>query len=41
MDKNGCIDIPPGIGHAIKINQSALEQYKVDVDIFVNKEKIF
>ena len=41
MDENGCIDIPTGICHAIKINQSALEQYKVDVEIYINKEKIF
>ena len=41
MDENGCIDIPRGVGHAIKINQSALEQYMVDVEIFINKEKIF
>ena len=39
MDDNGCIDIPTGVGHAIKINQSALEQYGVDVDIYVNKDK--
>ncbi len=41
IDENGCIDIPAGIGHAIKINQSALEQYKVDVEIYINKEKYF
>ena len=27
--------------HRYMINQSALEQYKVDVEIYVNKEKIF
>jgi hypothetical protein len=25
----------------MKINQKALEQYKVDVDIYINKEKVF
>tara|TARA_B100002051_G_scaffold250215_1_gene261484 strand:+ start:198 stop:1352 length:1155 start_codon:yes stop_codon:yes gene_type:complete len=41
MDNNGCIDIPPGLGHGMKINQNALEEYNVDVEIFVNKQKIF
>jgi len=41
MDNNGCINIPSGVGHGININQKALEQYSVDVDIYINKEKIF
>ena len=41
MDSNGYINIPQGIGHGININQKALEQYGVDVDIYINKEKIF
>ena len=41
IDENGCINIPDGVGHAMKINQKALDEYNVDVEIFVNKEKIF
>ena len=41
IDSNGLIDIIPGIGHGMKINQKALEHYNVDVDIYINKEKIF
>ena len=41
MDMNGYISIPEEVGHGMKINQSALDQYNVDVEIFVNKEKIF
>ena len=41
MDKNGYINLPSDIGHGMKINEKALNQYKVDVDIYVNKEKIF
>ncbi len=41
LDSRGCIDIPSGIGHGININQKALEQYGVDVDIYINKVKIF
>ncbi len=41
MDSSGCINIPPGVGHGIKINQKSLEHYRVDVDIYINKEKIF
>ena len=41
MDKNGCINIPDGVGHGMKINQKALDEYNVDVEIFVNKEKLF
>ena len=41
MDKNGYIDIPQDVGHGMKVNQNALDEYNVDVEIFVNKEKIF
>ena len=41
MDMNGYISIPEEVGHGMKINQSALDQYNVDVEIFVNNEKIF
>tara|TARA_B100000886_G_C20424008_1_gene493012 strand:+ start:1846 stop:3000 length:1155 start_codon:yes stop_codon:yes gene_type:complete len=41
MDQNGYISIPEEVGHGMKINQSALDQYNVNVEIFVNKEKIF
>ena len=33
------INIPEDIGHGMKINKNALEKYKVDVEIFINKEK--
>ena len=41
LDEDGKINIPDDIGHGMKINLNALEKYKVDVEIFVNKEKIF
>ena len=41
LDEDGKIKIPDDIGHGMKINLNALEKYKVDVEIFVNKEKIF
>ena len=41
LDNDGNINIPEEIGHGMKINQKALEQYKVDVDIYINKEKVF
>ena len=41
LDEDGKINIPEDIGHGMKINLHALEEYKVDVEIFVNKEKIF
>ena len=41
MDKNGYIDIPENIGHGMIINEEALNKYKLDVEIFINKEKIY
>jgi L-alanine-DL-glutamate epimerase-like enolase superfamily enzyme len=41
MDKNGHINLPTDIGHGMQINEKALNKYKVDVEIYVNKKKIF
>ena len=41
LDENGNINVPEEIGHGMQINQKAIEQYKVDIDIYVNKEKVF
>ena len=41
MDKNGHINIPADIGHGMQINEKALNKYKVDVEIYINKNKIF
>lgn len=41
LDDDGKINIPEDIGHGMKINFNALEEYKVDVEILINKEKIF
>lgn len=41
MDKNGYIYLPTDIGHGMQINEKALNKYKVDVEIYVNKNKIF
>ena len=41
LDDDGKINIPEDIGHGMKINLNALEEYKVDVEILINKEKIF
>ena len=35
------INLPLDVGHGMKINQKALEQYNVDVEIFVNKKQLF
>ena len=40
-DHNGMINLPLDVGHGMKINQKALEQYNVDVEIFVNKKQLF
>ena len=40
-DDAGMINLPQDVGHGMKINQKALEQYNVDVEIYVNKQKIF
>ena len=41
MDKNGHINLPADIGHGMQINEKALNKYKVDVEIYINKNKIF
>ena len=41
LNNNGCIDLPEDIGHGMKVNQKTLDQYKVDVDIYVNRVKIY
>jgi len=41
IDQNGHINLPTDIGHGIQINENALNKYKVDVEIYVNKNRIF
>ena len=41
MDQDGYIDLLADIGHGIQINEKALNKYKVDVEIYVNKNRIF
>ena len=41
MDLNGHINLPTDIGHGMEINEKALNKYKVDVEIYVNKNRIF
>ena len=40
-DDNGCIINPLAVGHGIIINEDALKQYKVDVEIYINSKKTF
>ena len=41
MDQDGYINLLADIGHGIQINEKALNKYKVDVEIHVNKNRIF
>ena len=41
MDQNGYINLLGDIGHGIQINEEALNKYNVDVEIHVNKNRIF
>jgi len=41
MDHSGYINLLGDIGHGIQINEKALDKYKVDVEIHVNKNRIF
>ena len=41
MDRNGYINLLGDIGHGIQINEKALDKYNVDVEIHVNKNRIF
>ena len=40
-DGNSCITTPLEIGHGMKINEKALDQYKMDVKILINSKQIF
>ena len=40
-DDSGYIITPLEIGHGMKINEKALDQYKMDVEILINSKKIF
>ena len=41
MDQNGYINLLGDIGHGIQINEKALDKYNVDVEIHINKNRIF
>ena len=41
MDQNGYINLLGDIGHGIQINEKALDKYSVDVEIHINKNRIF
>ena len=41
MDQSGYINLLGDIGHGIQINEKALDKYNVDVEIHVNKNRIF
>ena len=41
MDQNGYINLLGDIGHGIQINEKALDKYNVDVEIHVNKNRVF
>ena len=41
MNQQGYINLPSEIGHGMIINEETLEKYKVDVEIIVNKKRIF
>ena len=40
-DDSGYIITPLEIGHGMEINEKALDQYKMDVEILINSKKIF
>ena len=40
-DDSGYIITPLEIGHGMKINEKALDQYKMDVEILINSKRIF
>jgi len=40
-DDNGCIIAPLDVGHGMTINEKALKEYKVDVEILINSKKVF
>ena len=41
MNQQGYINLPSEIGHGMIINEEALKKYKVDVEIMINKKRIF
>lgn len=41
MSEDGYINLPSDIGHGIVINEEALTQYKVDVEIKINEKRFF
>ena len=41
MNQQGYINLPSEIGHGMIINEETLEKYKVDVEIMINKKRIF
>ena len=41
MNQKGYINLPSEIGHGMIVNEDTLEKYKVDVEIIVNKKRIF
>ena len=41
MNNDGLINIPSDIGHGMIINEDALKDYKVDVEIKINNRKVF
>jgi hypothetical protein len=40
-DDNGCITTPLEVGHGMIINEKALDQYKVNVEILINSKRVF
>ncbi|MDC0056997.1 mandelate racemase/muconate lactonizing enzyme family protein [Alphaproteobacteria bacterium] len=40
-DDGGYIITPAEIGHGMKINEKALDQYKMDVEILINSKRVF
>ena len=41
MNNDGLINIPSDIGHGMIINEDALKDYKVDVEIKINNRQVF
>ena len=41
VNDNGYINLPSEIGHGMIINEDALSKYKIDVEIKINKKRIF
>jgi len=41
INEEGQINLPNDVGHGMLINEDALKKYKVDVEILINKNRIF